>query len=492
MNMADPIHGLIRLDRSNPDHRLVLDITNSRPFQRLRRIKQMGLAEFVFPGATHSRFLHSLGSCHLMIQVIDNWRQNASDRALLEQRYPDTNITLARLLLVSILVHDIGHSPLSHTLEDILELDRQGLVHDHHWKRKILTEDPDLQAIWKLYDSQLPHAVLDFMGESPAKPAHFLARLVSSQLDMDRLDYLQRDSHFLGVQYGRIEADRIVSNLELVKGPGGLPVVAVREEALPAVEHYLFGRHQAYKMALHSLDKASESLLKLTLDRFAWCRDQGLNVGHPAEALYQLMRHGQYLSVGDYLRMDDCYLWEAIHEWSINGTDKLLRTLAQRMMTHDLLKFVDMNRYGVPDIPEALTPIREALQTHYNRRGISFGFGFHTVRIQPKPMYVVGDHKEPIWIRTRGGVTDLSELSSMSLTAQPKAGHKHLWFVWDRHAKHFLLDYLQQHYGQVPERTVPAEPEGGLPPFSQLPPASPLAPPPEPSPKNPGDFLASG
>lgn len=449
-SVADPIHGLIQFDRNDPSQNLLLNVMNSKAFQRLRRVKQMGLAEFVFPGATHSRFVHSIGSASLMMQALDQLNRSPKGKALLESHYGSTHIPLSRLLLLGILVHDIGHAPLSHTLEDILDLEAQGLLHDKHWNRKILTEDRELQRIWKRFGSDLPEAMLNFMGDGA--PKHFLAQLVSSQLDMDRLDYLQRDSHFLGVQYGRIEAARIIANLEIAKLPNGREVVAVREEAVPAIEHYLFGRHQAYKMALHSLDKASEALLKKVLQRFQWVRQQGLSTGAPADELYQLMTDGKTLTTEQYLRMDDCYLWEKINQWASDSEDKLLSDLANRMLRHNLLKFVDLAKYGFGGASvQELGPVYEALKAHYEKRDLPMAFCFEETIVHSKPMYQPPDCREPIWIRTtRGNVVDLREVSSFSLSVKPKANLKHLLFVWDRDAMKVLTEALEHHLPILP------------------------------------------
>ena len=458
MSVADPVHGIIRFDRNDETHRLVLDIVNSRPFQRLRRIRQMGLAEFVFPGATHSRFVHSLGATHLMVQWIEHINHTRPGKELLSSHYKNYGITIERLLLVAILTHDIGHTPLSHTLEDILDLAQQALLHDQYWNAKILREDKDLQNVWQKYGPNLPEAVLDFMGNNAENKKHFLAQLVSSQLDMDRLDYLQRDSHFLGVQYGRIEADRIIGNLELAELTDGTPVIACREEAVPAVEHYLFGRYQAYKMAMHPLDKASEYLLKKAFDRFRYVKEKNIMGNSRADLLYQLMTDGRTLSIEQYLELDDCYLWQSIHHWARQHEDELLSALANRVLRHDLLKFIDLAKFGYTDSLEKLEPVYTALQEHYKKRGLSFEFGFEQAIVTPKPLYKIGEHrKEPIWIRTaRGTVVDLTQASALPLqgesaTDDARKNLKNLVFVWDKKAKHFLLDMLEEHFPEAKE-----------------------------------------
>lgn len=451
MSMADPIHGMIRLKRHHKNHRLVLDVMNSRAFQRLRRIKQMGMAEFVFPGATHSRFMHSIGATWLMIKTIDHLQEFKETRELLGTTYEDTGITLEQLLLVSILVHDIGHTPLSHTLEDILDLREQGLLHDTYWNRLILEHDEELQSIWSRYGKAFPQALRRFNGLEEGYERHFLADLVSGQMDMDRLDYLLRDSHYLGVQYGRIEVERIISNLSVGTLPSGKPVVAIREEAVPAVEHYLFGRYEAYKMALHSLDKASEALLKKTLERFRWVRDNGMDAGHPADLLYRLMTDGRSLSVEDYLMLDDCYLWDKIGLWATASKDPLLSRLAKRLLGHDLFKYMEINAYGDALSPDELAPVLEKLAQYYDSRGLSFEFGFDHLQVSPRPLYQPAPAKQPIWIRRKHGVlADFADATTLPLDQHTGRGRRHLLFVWDNESKAHLKRLLDQHFGTQP------------------------------------------
>jgi len=451
MTVADPIHGVIEFDRHDATHRLMLAIINSKAFQRLRRIKQMGLAEFVFPSATHNRFTHSLGAAHLMMMTLRQLKRVDRTAKFLATSYElngqDTRLSFETLLLVGILVHDIGHGPFSHTLEDILNLKESGLHHDSHWNREILTHDPELVALWQATNPQLPEALMAFLGLTEGIEKHWLASLISSQLDMDRLDYLLRDSHFLGVKYGRIEDQRIVQNLYLVDHPAlGHPVVAVRQEAVPAVEHYVFGRHQAYKMALHPLDKASEITLKKTMECFCHAVQAGAIVLpddplDPQVQLYALM--SRTLSVHDYLTLDDGSVWYALQRWSHQQAVPLLAQLADRMLKHDLLKFVDIREYGVKgqltDHPELVAQ----LQAHYAERGLDWTYGMDEVEVAPRPLY---KQHEPIWVVSPQGVSDLKTVSSLPLeepsSAKAPRGKKHLVFVWDTPTRQTLRALL--------------------------------------------------
>ncbi len=448
MSMADPIHGMIRLKRHDENHQLILDIMNSQAFQRLRRIRQMGMAEFVFPGATHNRFVHSIGSAWLMIKAIEHLKDIDEARAILKSNYPGTNISIERLLLVSILVHDIGHTPLSHTLEDVLDLKSQGLLHDTYWNKLLLEHDEELLRLWKKYNPEIPYAVSEFMGGEPGIDRHFMADLVSSQLDMDRMDYLLRDSHYLGVQYGRIEVERIITNLMIGETPAGKTAVAIREEAIPAVEHYLFGRYEAYKMALHSLDKASETLLKMTLDRFRWVKEHGIDPGHPADLLYQFIVDGRSLLAKDYLMLDDCYLWDKVNLWARYSQDALLKELANRLLSHDLLKYVEFNSCLEDSADTVLQPIREEMARYYESRGLSFEFGFYQMLVVPKSMYQRSGHKPPIWVYRRNGrLMDFADASLLPLQQEIMQGKRCLLFTWDRESRSYLKKLLQKHFG---------------------------------------------
>jgi uncharacterized protein len=460
--MADPIHGLLQFDRDNPAHAVLLAVMNTRAFQRLRRIKQMGLAEFVFPGATHSRFIHSLGATHLMMRALAQLHrmEDTPLNAYKADTYKGVSVEL--LALVGILVHDIGHPPFSHTLESAIQLEQFNALHDQYWNARILREDPELVAVWATIDPNFVDILLAFLGHGPdASTRHPLAALIAGQLDLDRLDYLQRDSHFLGVQYGRIETERLLMNLEMAPLPSTPAdaetqptcttkqwVVAVREEALPAVEHYLFGRHQAYKMAMHPLDKAAEILLKLTLRRFAHVVNHGGLSPLPntdALRLFTLITQPTTLSIGDYLRLDDGTLWGLFQEWAANATDPLLASLAERLLRHDLPKFIDLRKYEPTGTLADLPTVYSGLQQAYKDHGIDWDFGFEERTIAPKPLYQT--NREPIWISTGHHAVDISQLTSLPLDLVPNRGIRHLVFVWDKPLKNVLTQLLTQRHG---------------------------------------------
>ncbi len=183
----DPVHGFIEIPRG-----LILDLIDTEVFQRLRRIKQLALSSLVYPGAVHSRFNHCIGAMHLTREALDALKTKGIE--ISPKEYEAT--------LIAILLHDIGHGPFSHALESVI---LQGLHHER--MSKAIMQHLNVQ-----FEGKLTLAIDIFEGKYPR---HFLHQLVSSQLDMDRLDYLKRDSYFTGVVEGLVSASRIIKTLNV-------------------------------------------------------------------------------------------------------------------------------------------------------------------------------------------------------------------------------------------------------------------------------------
>ena len=221
----DPLHGAISLDRSQPAEALLVELIDTVPFQRLRRIRQLGPAYLTFHGAESSRFTHSLGVLQLARQALAGLERQAPQLA--EQR---------GLLYAAALLHDLGHAPFSHSGEEMF-----GLRHEN-WSGRLIREHPALRERLEAFAPGSANAVADLLEHSRCEQPAIKA-LVSSQLDCDRLDYLLRDSYSTGASYGRLDLERILASLCL--GPdGGL---AVHPKGLMAVEHYLVVRNLMYR-----------------------------------------------------------------------------------------------------------------------------------------------------------------------------------------------------------------------------------------------------
>ncbi len=210
----DPLHGFLTIPSE-----LLYDVIQHPYFQRLRRIRQLGMSDWVYPGATHTRFHHALGALNLTLQALDTLKNKGVE--ITDEEYEATAI--------AILLHDVGHGPYSHTLEHTL------IQEVHH-------EDISLRIMNKLNDQfggALSMAIQIFKNQYSAKP--FLAQLISGQLDMDRLDYLLRDSFYTGVSEGIVGGDRIIHMLNVKDGQ-----LVVEEKGIYSVEKFLIARRLMY------------------------------------------------------------------------------------------------------------------------------------------------------------------------------------------------------------------------------------------------------
>ncbi|MFM2386892.1 MAG: hypothetical protein RL660_1649 [Bacteroidota bacterium] len=309
----DPVHSFITIDDD-----LVMSVINHPIYQRLRRIKQMAMAYLVYPGAVHTRFQHSLGAYHVVCLALQELQEKNVDIT------PD-EILGAKL---AILLHDIGHGPFSHALEETL-------VHVHH-------EDISLLAMQKLneeFNGQLSTAVAIFTGKHPKK---FLQQLVSSQLDADRLDYLARDSFFTGVSEGIIGYSRIIKMLAVHNGE-----LVVEEKGIHSIEKFLIARSLMYwQVYLHKTVLASETLLVKILERAKYLCNTGKDVFASPSLHYFLSNEVQLADVTNdksifqhFVNLDDADIFCAIKVWC-NHSDTVLSDLSQRLVERRLFKTI--------------------------------------------------------------------------------------------------------------------------------------------------------
>jgi len=242
----DPVYGFI-----NIPYTILYDLMEHPYFQRLRRIQQLGLTNYVYPGANHTRFQHALGALHLMEQVI----------AVLQSKGQVITEEEAEGVMIAILLHDIGHGPFSHALETSI------VPEVSHEKLSLLF----MQELNRQFDNRLELAISIFQNNYPKK---FLNQLVSSQLDMDRLDYLRRDSFFTGVTEGTIGSDRIIKMLTIADDE-----LVVEEKGIYSIEKFLVARRLMYwQVYFHKTVISAENLLVNTLHRVKQLSGQGIPV----------------------------------------------------------------------------------------------------------------------------------------------------------------------------------------------------------------------
>ena len=317
----DPVHGLVEFKGTD---RPIADLLDTRAVQRLRRIKQMGFAWLVYPGAEHSRFGHALGAFHIA--------QRVTRRLELEPRVAD-HVKIAALL------HDIGHGPFSHAWEHVFA------GNDHEsWGARIVAEDAELAEALERLEPGLPATLRAFWGKG--YQPHFARKLVSSQLDVDRLDYLLRDGHYSGAGYATYDLDWIIHAIQIATLRPGTDdpddLVVDYRRGMYAVEQYLFARSYMYAQVYHHKTvRAAEWMFIKTLERFAHLARQGAEPsGLP---IARAMAMGVEVSVADYLRLHDVSLTTALDHWATEpDTEPVLRDLASRLVDRRLFKTFDL------------------------------------------------------------------------------------------------------------------------------------------------------
>ena len=310
----DPVYGFVTIPGT-----LIYELIEHPYFQRLRRIKQLGMSEYVYPGATHSRFHHALGAMHLMVQAVQTLRSK------------DVKITdkEAEALYTGILLHDIGHGPYSHSLE-------------HSLIRHVAHENISLVMMEKLnaeFGGRLDLAIRIFKGEYHKT---FLHSLISGQLDMDRLDYLGRDSFYTGVSEGVVGSERIISMLNVKDDK-----LVVEQKGIYSVEKFIIARRLMYwQVYLHKTVVAADILLTNTMKRASELANAGVSLFATPSLEYFLENHvTEQMFRNDpqvlqkFVQLDDSDIISAIKTWQ-NSHDKVLSLLARNLVNRRLPKIL--------------------------------------------------------------------------------------------------------------------------------------------------------
>jgi HD superfamily phosphohydrolase len=308
----DPVFGFIKIPRG-----LLLDIVKHPLMQRLTRIKQLGLASVVYPGAQHTRFQHSLGAFHLMSEALVNLMQKGN--FIFDSE--------AEAVKAAILMHDIGHGPFSHVLENTII---KGISHEEISLMMMEEINDDFNGMLNL-------ALNIFKDQYPKR---FLHQLISSQLDMDRLDYLRRDSFFTGVNEGNIGSARIIKMLDVKDDH-----LVVDSKGIYSIENYLTSRRLMYwSVYLHKTAVACEKVLVNALLRAKHLANEGVDLfASPALKyfLYNNVDNEWFKSHGDALKnyeeLDDNDIWSALKVWQ-HHDDKILSLLATDIINRNLFK----------------------------------------------------------------------------------------------------------------------------------------------------------
>ena len=379
----DPVFGFIKIPRG-----LLYGIVEHPLFQRLNRINQLGLASVVYPGARHTRFQHSIGAFHLMTEAVRSLQEKGN--FIFDSE--------AEAVEAAILMHDIGHGPFSHVLEDTL-------IHDiSHEEISLLM----MEEINRHFNGQLNLAISIFKGEYPK---NFLHQLISSQLDMDRLDYLRRDSFYTGVTEGNIGSARIIKMLNVLDDS-----LVVEHKGIYSLENYLTTRRLMYwQVYLHRTCVAYEKVMVNMLNRAKYLIRNGQQVFASPALLYFLANdvnkvwfdsHPETLTY--YGELDDSDIWSAMKAWK-HHEDKILSGLATDMLDRHIFKV------EVTEEPVEETHIETIAKEISAQMEISVEDAKHymmSVNTISKDMYNVDDDSIAILYKD-GTIRDISEASEL-------------------------------------------------------------------------------
>jgi len=321
----DSVHNIIRLETDSDEGKLLVRLIDTAEFQRLRRIKQLGLALFAYQSAEHSRFTHSLGALHLATRTLDKLKTKyeISDESRVAVR-------------VAALLHDIGHGAFSHVIETILDFH-----HEQFTIEAVLSDETEVGQVLYAFSPRLAENVADVIRGNFRPMA--LAQLVSSQLDVDRMDYLLRDSLMTGAKYGIYDMEWIIKSLEIDEENDRLYVSA---RGIFAVEDYLQARYYMFRQVyFHRTLRSAETVLRSLLRRALELFQAGKNIWLARETPFEKILKGEKLSLKEHLELDDSDVMFHIKQWQ-NADDKILSDLSNRFLNRKLFKIFDL------DMPE--------------------------------------------------------------------------------------------------------------------------------------------
>ncbi|MFN8259924.1 MAG: HD domain-containing protein [Chitinophagales bacterium] len=383
----DPVYGFISIP-----YDIVFDVVEHPYFQRLRRIQQLGLSSLVYPGATHSRFHHSLGAMHLMYRSLE----------VLKSKGHDISEEESKAAVLAILMHDLGHGPFSHALEGVLAEN----VHHEHISMLLM------RKLQEEFGKPIEMAIQIFTNQFPKK---FLHQLVSGQLDMDRLDYLNRDSFYSGVSEGVVGYDRIINMLDVHEDN-----IVVEEKGIYSIEKFIVARRLMYwQVYLHKTSLVADLMLKNALLRAKEVYSNGMKQMEISSGLNFFLSNTLTTDafahhIDTFASLDDYDIFQALKTWMSNE-DAILKTLASSIVNRKLFKieFLDADKADER---------YEELKSHYTEEEMRFLILKGTARNN-----AYNPSKDNIYIKFKDGsikeITDITEQWNIRSLSNPVVKH---------------------------------------------------------------------
>lgn len=309
----DPVHRYIHVQ-----DQVIWDLIATKEFQRLRRIRQLGTTYLVFHGAEHSRFSHSLGVYEIVRRMVDDVFANR----------PEWNKRERLVALCAGLLHDLGHGPFSHAFEHVFDLDHE------YFTRAIILGNTEVNAVLRRVSKDFPKKVSDVIEKTYHNKQ--VVSLISSQIDADRMDYLQRDAYFTGVSYGHFDMERILR----VMRPQPDQIV-IKSTGMHAIEDYIMSRYQMYwQVYFHPVSRSAEVILRKTLERAKELYHGGYTFKHDIAHFHSFFENDVQLDA--YIAMDESIILAYFQFW-MSEEDEILSDLSQRFLNRKLFKFVEVD-----------------------------------------------------------------------------------------------------------------------------------------------------
>ena len=332
----DPLYGYITVE-----YKIIIDLINTKEFQRLRRIRQLSGVSMVFHTAEHSRFAHSLGAYYMAKKVID------------EAYGIDENMDEYQkvLFLITALLHDLGHGPYSHAFESVLSVS-----HEEMTARIITSEKTEVNRVLTKYKN-LAEDAASIIRHTKRFP--LIESLVSSQIDVDRMDYLERDAYFTGATYGHIDYNRLIRCMKIVDGQ-----VLFRPSSVNSIESYIMSRYHMYwQVYFHPIGKAYELLLESIYKRVKDLSDSPVKLKTDISSLINVMKNENDLN--SYIDLDDSYVNGMIKQLT-KEEDEILKTLANDFMNRKLFKYVDIDSQSAKEIKNKYSKAKNNRYYYYD------------------------------------------------------------------------------------------------------------------------------
>ncbi|MEN0645051.1 HD domain-containing protein [Alkalicoccobacillus gibsonii] len=308
----DPVHRYIHVR-----DKVIWALIGTKEFQRLRRVRQLGTSYMTFHGAEHTRFTHSLGVYEITRRMINVF-----------QGRPHWNEEDRLLALAAALLHDIGHGPFSHSFEKVFHSDHED------WTRAIILGDTEVNEVLTSVSPTFAKDVAEVIEKT--SPNKLVTSMISSQIDADRMDYLQRDAYNIGVSYGHFDMERILRVMRPTEDQ-----VVIKQSGMHAVEDYIMSRYQMYwQVYFHPVTRSAEVILSKIFQRAKWLYKQGYEFGQAPVHLFSFFDGKPTLK--DYLRLDEAVVLYYFQIWQ-EEQDEILKDLCVRFMNRRLFKYVEVN-----------------------------------------------------------------------------------------------------------------------------------------------------